>query len=368
VEFHPSAFRPSPPKSATPSHVTSSQFNAAPSPPVSMLERLRQRASSVDTGHGSNGYSLPMERKTSFDPNSPGSPRSPVGFGAFNFAGLGSGGWNGGQMGAGIMDQYRNGSVASTSQMQQGFPQVPSFIQASTSRTLSIQVSRSIVKMLPSLPPSMLKAQVTPDKVGDLVTFNGGAGGGVAIGIMERIIVGDLNEQGDGREEYLKQLRLLPPSLPAFDLVGALAKSEEPIAGSSPGGVTVGYVIRNEVLGGFIGHCIACIEKDEQDERDGLISDDRVGRAVGLVRLSSTLIILYLTASSQLCMFYSSLLRSPSSEDEDAIRTEMTHFALQFSRFEAANALYRHLMVYHTPSNLIPMAEDDGEGDAGRGG
>ncbi|EJD43465.1 hypothetical protein AURDEDRAFT_114763 [Auricularia subglabra TFB-10046 SS5] len=95
-----------------------------------------------------------------------------------------------------------------------------------------------------------------------------------------------------------------------------------------PGRVqSVSDVVRDEALGAFVSGCIAWIENAEQDEREGLVADDRVLRGI-----------------QGLCRFFSSLLKlrlvDPRS---DAQTAEMVSFALAHSRFEDALGVYRML-------------------------
>ncbi|KAI0789236.1 hypothetical protein C8Q75DRAFT_793480 [Abortiporus biennis] len=129
---------------------------------------------------------------------------------------------------------------------------------------------------------------------------------------------------------YLEVLKQLPPTLPSFDLFGNLLRDGTPILDLTTGGrTTIADLIRTEVLGWFIHECTMWLDKAEQDEKEGAISDDRFAKGL-----------------SHLCRFYASLIKlgivDPSS---DADSTEMMHFTLRNARFEDANALYRILVM-----------------------
>ncbi|TDL26929.1 hypothetical protein BD410DRAFT_783028 [Rickenella mellea] len=129
---------------------------------------------------------------------------------------------------------------------------------------------------------------------------------------------------------YLEVLKQLPPTLPSFDIIGRLLRDITPAENPATGArTTVGELIRSDVLGAFVLNAIGWVEGAEEDEREGLISDDRVSKGV-----------------QNLCRFYNSLIKldivDPAS---DADSTEMAHFALSHSRFEEANALYRVLVM-----------------------
>ncbi|KAI0070254.1 hypothetical protein K474DRAFT_1609025 [Panus rudis PR-1116 ss-1] len=133
-----------------------------------------------------------------------------------------------------------------------------------------------------------------------------------------------------GVEPYLDVLRRLPPVLTSFDLIGYLLRDATAIQDPSTGGTTtIADLVRSEVLGWFIHEAIAWLDKAEEDEKAGLISDDRFAKGL-----------------ANLCRFFNSLIKlniiDPSS---DADSTEMAHFTLRNSRFEEANSLYRVLAM-----------------------
>ncbi|KAL0952944.1 hypothetical protein HGRIS_007158 [Hohenbuehelia grisea] len=173
-----------------------------------------------------------------------------------------------------------------------------------------------------------------------------------------------MDEQGSLEEailnptRFLDVLTMLPPTLPAFDLVGRLLR--DPTVIPVPGGVdhrqaessgvnglangtaandssgngsdagegpktTVSDLVRSEYLGPFVHGCIEYLNHAEQEEREGRANEDRWGVGV-----------------RNLCRFYQSLIKlqivDPSSDADSA---EMAHFSLQNARFEEAIALYR---------------------------
>jgi CCR4-NOT transcription complex subunit 11 len=80
---------------------------------------------------------------------------------------------------------------------------------------------------------------------------------------------------------YLDVLRYLPPTLPTFDLLGRLLRDATRI-----GTTTIADLVRTEVLGRFIHECINWLDHAENEERRGMISDDRFPKGVQNVRRS----------------------------------------------------------------------------------
>jgi hypothetical protein len=76
---------------------------------------------------------------------------------------------------------------------------------------------------------------------------------------------------------FLDVLPYLPPSLPTFDLLGRLLRDQTPLGN---GMYTVSNVVHVEVLGRFIHECIKWLDRAEQEEHEGLISDDRFAKGV----------------------------------------------------------------------------------------
>jgi len=130
-------------------------------------------------------------------------------------------------------------------------------------------------------------------------------------------------------EQMVADLRELPLSLNSFDMLGSMLRDETPIRDpvTPDGKTTIGVLVKREALGGFLSSCIQTVEWAEREEREGLVSDDRVARYV-----------------KGLCMFYGRLIETDIVDATDDVATaEMKHFALRYSRFEDANALYRTL-------------------------
>jgi CCR4-NOT transcription complex subunit 11 len=82
---------------------------------------------------------------------------------------------------------------------------------------------------------------------------------------------------------YLEVLSRLPPTLPTFDLLGRLLRDPTTI-----GGTTIADLVRVEVLGRFIHESIKWLDRAENEEREGMISDDRFPKGVQNVRLICT--------------------------------------------------------------------------------
>ncbi|KAH9916386.1 uncharacterized protein BXZ73DRAFT_92491 [Epithele typhae] len=106
-----------------------------------------------------------------------------------------------------------------------------------------------------------------------------------------------------GSEPYLDVLRTLPPTLPSFDLVGKLLRDTMTINDHSTGGrTTIADVVRTEVLGWFINSCVSWLDRAEQDEREGNISDDRFTKGV-----------------QNLCRFFNSLIKLNILEEANTL-------------------------------------------------
>lgn len=79
----------------------------------------------------------------------------------------------------------------------------------------------------------------------------------------------------------------MPPTLPSFDLLGRLLRDPTEITDYTTGGrTTVADLTHARVLGRFIHESINWLDKAEQDERDGLVSDDRFAKGVQNVGVS----------------------------------------------------------------------------------
>ena len=95
----------------------------------------------------------------------------------------------------------------------------------------------------------------------------------LAYPLLNALLAAD-SEQGP--DTYLDVLRHLPPTLPSFDLMGRLLRDTTTITDVATGGrTTIADLVRTDVLGWFIHDCVSWLDRAEQDEREGNISDDR---------------------------------------------------------------------------------------------
>ncbi|KAI0656232.1 hypothetical protein C8Q70DRAFT_1046875 [Cubamyces menziesii] len=147
----------------------------------------------------------------------------------------------------------------------------------------------------------------------------------LAYPLLNALLAAD-SEQGP--DTYLDVLRHLPPTLPSFDLMGRLLRDTTTVTDAATGGrTTIADLVRTDVLGWFIHECVSWLDRAEQDQREGNISDDRFAKGV-----------------QNLCRFYNALIKlSIVDPASDADSAEMAHFTLRNSHFEEANALYRIL-------------------------
>lgn len=147
-------------------------------------------------------------------------------------------------------------------------------------------------------------------------------------------------------DTYLDVLRHLPPTLPSFDLLGRLLRDATVVVDRTTGGrTTVADLIRSEVLGWFLHESMQWLDRAEEDERAGLVSDDRFTKGVQHVRPPCRISVL-VANPPQLCRFYNSLIKLNIVDlASDADTAEMKHFTLRNARIEEANALYRVLAM-----------------------
>ncbi|KZT05250.1 uncharacterized protein LAESUDRAFT_737602 [Laetiporus sulphureus 93-53] len=191
---------------------------------------------------------------------------------------------------------------------------------AARERVLTLSEQRTLLPALPQLTsPPVLTSVDLPQ----LIAYNPTLVHPLLSALLSSAAVND-----NDLMLYLDVLRHLPPSLPSFDLVGRLLRDPTPVMDSTTGGkTTIADLVRTEVLGWFIHECIAWLDRAEEQEREGSISDDRFAKGV-----------------QNLCRFYNSLIKfsivDPASDIDSA---EIMHFTLRNSRFEEANALYRVL-------------------------
>lgn len=148
-------------------------------------------------------------------------------------------------------------------------------------------------------------------------------------------------------DTYLDVLRRVPPTLPTFDLLGRLLRDPTAVIDRTTGGrTTIADLIRSEVLGWFLHESMLWLDKAQEEEQAGAISDDRFAKGVQNVRhdvfCDSTCGLFH----PQLCRFYNSLVKlSIVDTTSDADTAEMKHFTLRNARIEEANALYRVLAM-----------------------
>ncbi|KAI0776723.1 hypothetical protein BD413DRAFT_522196 [Trametes elegans] len=189
---------------------------------------------------------------------------------------------------------------------------------AARDRVLTIAEQRVVLSAIPQLtsPPV-----VTSVDLPGIIAHNST----LAHPLVQALLVAD-SEQGP--DTYLDVLRHLPPTLPSFDLMGRLLQDVTTLTDVHTGGrTTVADLVRTEALGWFIHEGVSWLDRAEQDEREGNISDDRFAKGV-----------------QNLCRFYNALIKlSIVDPASDADSAEMAHFTLRNARFEDANALYRVL-------------------------
>lgn len=86
-------------------------------------------------------------------------------------------------------------------------------------------------------------------------------------------------------DTYLDVLRHLPPTLLTFDLLGRLLRETKTVVDRTTGGLTtIADLIRSEVLGWFLHESILWLDKAQEEEQAGAISDDRFAKGVQNVR------------------------------------------------------------------------------------
>ncbi|KAI0632790.1 hypothetical protein C8Q77DRAFT_1119739 [Trametes polyzona] len=189
---------------------------------------------------------------------------------------------------------------------------------AARDRVLTIAEQRAL---LPAIPQLASPPVVTSVDLPGIIANNAS----LAHPLVSAILAA---EPEQGPDTYLDVLRHLPPTLPSFDLMGRLLRDTTMVTDIVTGGrTTIADLVRTEVLGWFIHECVSWLDRAEQDEREGNISDDRFAKGV-----------------QNLCRFYNALIKlSIVDPASDADSAEMAHFTLRNARFEEANALYRIL-------------------------
>ncbi|KAH9916309.1 uncharacterized protein BXZ73DRAFT_105937 [Epithele typhae] len=188
----------------------------------------------------------------------------------------------------------------------EAYSRAASLLLAARERVLSLSEYRALLPMIPKITsPSF----VTSSDLPSILAINPTLGHPLVITLLTM-------DSDVGSEPYLDVLRTLPPTLPSFDLVGKLLRDTMTINDHSTGGrTTIADVVRTEVLGWFINSCVSWLDRAEQDEREGNISDDRFTKGVQNLNIVD-----------------------PASDADSA---EMAHFTLRNSSLEEANTLYR---------------------------
>ena len=134
-----------------------------------------------------------------------------------------------------------------------------------------------LTPMIPDLPsPSMITSMDLPS----IVAYNPNLAYQLFL-----VLLTAANAQPQGPYPYLDVLTRLPPTLPSFDLLVRLLQDTSIVIDPATGGkTTIADVVRIEVLGRFIHGSIQWLDNAEREEQEGLISDDRVAKAVQNVR------------------------------------------------------------------------------------
>lgn len=109
---------------------------------------------------------------------------------------------------------------------------------------------------------------------------------------------------------FLDILPYLPPTLPTFDLMGKLLQDPTPTAS---GHTTIAEQVRTEALGRFILESINWLEEAEQQEQEGLVSDDRFAK--GVQHVSSLAAFSFLTNTNRFHLALPLLLRPHQIRD-----------------------------------------------------
>ncbi|GLB44312.1 putative uncharacterized conserved protein (DUF2363) [Lyophyllum shimeji] len=185
-------------------------------------------------------------------------------------------------------------------------------------RVLTLSEQRLLTPLIPELASS---GMIVSLDLASIVSFNPTLAHPLFVGLLN-----DIEKDPHLPSPFLDVLPYLPPTLPTFDLLGRLLRDQTPIAG---GAYTVASIVRGEVLGRFVHECINWLDRAEQEEREGLIHDDRFAKGV-----------------QNFCRFYHSLIKlgivDPAVDTDSAV---MAHFSLQNARLEEANVLYRALAM-----------------------
>lgn len=128
--------------------------------------------------------------------------------------------------------------------------------------------------------PSIITAEDLPD----LISFNPTLGHPLVVSLVSLAMA--THASPHGAHAYLDVLKRLPPTLPSFDILGRLLRDPTPAADPiTHGRTTVADLVRSEVLGSFILNSIGWVERAQEEERQGLISDDRAAKGIQNVKI-----------------------------------------------------------------------------------
>lgn len=138
--------------------------------------------------------------------------------------------------------------------------------------------------MTPAIPqltfPPMITSVDLPSLIGNNPT--------IAHPLLVALLTQSASSGGQGPIPYLEVLKRLPPTLPSFDVLGRLLHDPTIITDVTTGGhTTIADLVRTEVLGWFIHESIRWLERAEEEQRTGVISDDRFAQGVQNVRRAS---------------------------------------------------------------------------------
>ena len=142
---------------------------------------------------------------------------------------------------------------------------------------------QSVVTTIPHLPDVVVPANELPSLVACNPTIAYPYISWVFQVTSERATSGMAHQASSACLDALKRLS---PTLPSFDVFGRLLRDNTYITAvlndnpADAAEITVAQLIRLEVLGTFLLNAIEWIEKAENEEKEGLVSDDRASKAV----------------------------------------------------------------------------------------
>ncbi|KAI0087555.1 hypothetical protein BDY19DRAFT_994871 [Irpex rosettiformis] len=184
---------------------------------------------------------------------------------------------------------------------------------AARDRVLTLSEQRVLGPLIPQLTATPI---LTSQDLPQLIANNPTLAHPILVSLLSQSVI----------DTYLDVLRHLPPTLPTYDVLGRLLRDTTAVRDQTTGGkTTIADIVRNEVLGWFIHESIIWLDRAEEDERAGRISDDRFAKGV-----------------QNLCRFFISLANHNIVDlTSDADTAEMKHFTLRNAWIEEANVLYR---------------------------